>query len=925
MTENLPPLLTVALDKPEKAKPQEDEGIIKCICNFAHDDGATVFCEKCNTWQHIDCYYHPLGEAEKVKQEDFDHSCADCNPRILDKIQAMERQRKRLGLQPDEDSPHDKRPKKALAKTQKKRIKPSDLQLNGHPVGVDGSKHGSPQEHPPAKKPKNSHKSSQSVSSHAPKRSPSHSAPRTIHSHPLSPATTPPDLPNDFEIHNYTQQFLDLCDESDVQIVDTNTYANLKTQTKLSDWLKPGHEHFREDTGRDFKDVIQTTKPPPLDHTLRVESKEVPLAQDTVLHWQYLTTSSAIDKDVPMMELNGIVGLQKDYCKEPENQWSDLCAPLPFVFFPPSLPLFIDTRKEGSNARYVRRSCKPNASIDTYHLSDGSVFHFWLVSDRPIAANEQITLPWEFRFSGATQERFVKLLGLGDEETNGHVAAADIDQSDYLVISDWIRRMLSEYGVCACGLGDDCAFTRFHRNYQGKVQPRSNTQKRKRARTKTHTISPTSTGQATNSRAASEGHLDEMTETDVNVVAAGSRSKPPSRDRTPARHGSFDNIGILTEPTNRDRRKVQMAETLFQKSAQEQQQPPRKRKKGSADVTANSTVNSNNTAKPKGRTGVSETPDKPNGRDEPRYVDAGTSGSKPVSPTSVASHRSVRPIKPQASTVSGSRQSSSEAPRTYSDAAVQTEPEPEHDHCVKPRPKRRVMSLTMRLMAQKRRDVLPQRPTSAMDLDSPTTTKSSLDSPSTAHKPCPLSSPASAADVDAPMPDAPPAPVNVVTFSPPLTNGNGLVTNTKEVKSPELRVSMPPPTAFTSPTSATSVTAVTTPISTNGSVTQSPFSTANLPSPFAPPVANGNTATPSPIKKKMSLSEYKNKANKAAASAKSATDNIHPLKTASSNTDPLKAASNSDQGTGDLDRPTADAGAGETNGSIVAAQTSAAS
>ncbi|KAI3402176.1 hypothetical protein diail_105 [Diaporthe ilicicola] len=910
MTENLPPLLTVVLDKPERAKPQEDEGIIKCICSFAHDDGNTVFCEKCNTWQHIDCYYHPLGEAEKVKQEDFDHSCADCNPRILDKHQAMERQRKRLGLQPDEDN-HDKKSKKAPTKTQKKKVKPSDLQLNGNSIGVDGSKHNSPQDHPPAKKPKISHKSSQSVSSQAPKRSPSHSAPRAIHSHPLSPATTPPDLPNDFEIHHYTQQFLDLCDESDVQIVDTNTYANLKTQTKVSDWLKPGHEHFRKDTGCDFKEVIQTTKPPPLDHTLRVESKEVPLTQDTILHWQYLTTSSAIDKDVPMMELNGLVGLQKDYCEEPENQWPDLCAPLPFVFFPPSLPLFIDTRKEGSNARYVRRSCKPNASIDTYHLSDGSVFHFWLVSDRPIAANEQITLPWEFRFPGTTQKRFVRLLGLGDEETNGH-SAAEIDQPDYLFISDWIRRILSEYGGCACDLGNDCAFARFHRNYHERVQPRSNPQKRKRAKTKTHTISPTSTGQATNSRAASEGHLDELGETDVNS-AAGSRSKPPSRDRTPARLGSFDNLGILTEPTNRDKRKVQIAENLFQKSAQEQQQPPRKKKKASTDVTANST-----SVKSKDRTGTSEAPDKSTGTNEPRYVDAGTSGSKSVSPSSPKSHHSARSVKPQTSIAPVSRRGSSEAPKNYSDAVVQTEPEP--DHRMKARPKRRVMSLTMKLMAQKRKDALSSRPSSATELDSPTTTKSSVGSPSTVDKQCSLSSPPSAADVDVPMPDAPPAPANTGASSPLLTNGTGPVISPKDAKSPELRVSMPPPTAFTSPTSATSVTATTTPISTNGSVTQSPFSTVNLPSPFAPPVANGITATPSPIKKKMSLSEYKNKANKAAASAKSASDVNHPLKTSSSTTDPLKAASNGDHGTNDPDKPTTDAGVGETLDSISASQ-----
>ncbi|KAL1848347.1 SET domain-containing protein 3 [Diaporthe australafricana] len=74
---------------------EEDEGAIKCICSYDHDDGASVFCEGCSTWQHIDCYYHPLEEAEKVKQEDFDHLCVDCNPRSLDSRQARERQTKR--------------------------------------------------------------------------------------------------------------------------------------------------------------------------------------------------------------------------------------------------------------------------------------------------------------------------------------------------------------------------------------------------------------------------------------------------------------------------------------------------------------------------------------------------------------------------------------------------------------------------------------------------------------------------------------------------------------------------------------------------------------------------------------------------------------------------------------------------------------
>lgn len=912
MTERIPPLLTAALEEPEKSKPQEedDAGVIKCICNIPDDDGSTVYCEKCGTWQHILCYY---GESsEGVNQEDFDHSCAECSPRPIDRQKAAERQRARHGVQLVAKESNDKKTKKAPSKTHKKKTKPNELQLNGHPEGV---KHGSPQDHPPTKKAKPSHKPSQSVSSQAPKRSPSHSAPKPNHGHPLSPATTPPDLPNDFEIHTYTPQFSSLYDEADVQIVDYNKHANLKTTQTLSLWHQSGHPNFREDTGRDFEEVIQTTIPPPLNPPLSIGSKELPFPhQDTILRRQFLTTPSAIDKDVPMMELNGLVGLQREYCEDTENHWSELCAPMPFVFFPPSLPLYIDTRKEGSNARYVRRSCKPNAQLDTY-LDNDTEYHFWLVSDRPIAANEEVTLPWDFKFPGQKLERMIRLLGLDEEETNGHYVS-DIDQSEYMKLSEWIPRILSEYGGCACDLGGDCAFARFSRNYAEKLQPRPNPPKRKRAKSKQPTVSPTSTGQATNSRAASEGHLDEVPENDGNSMAA-SRSKPPSRERTPARHGSFDTIGILTEPTNRDKRKVQIAENLFQKSAQEQQQPPRKKKKMHADGTTNS-----NTTKSKGRNSISHALEKPNETEDRRYVDAGTNGSKSVSPTSTVPHSSThfpkRTTLRHASVASASRRSSSAAPRNYCDAAVQTDPLPEQSPM--PRPKRRVMSLTMRLVAQKRRESLlaQERSASVVDSESPATTKSSHGSPSTARKLSSVSSPDSTADVDIPMSDAPSMVANAST-SPLVSNVAPRAGSPIKVQSPELRVHMPPVPVFTSPTT---VTSATTPISANGPVMHSPFS-SSLPSPFAASAVNGITATPSPIKKKMSLSEYKNKANKAAASVKSALDNAHSLKVASSPVD-TKATTNGDHESRDLESSLGDSSLKETTADIPGAQANSA-
>ena len=67
--------------------PEEEEYTIKCICGYADDDGNTVYCPKCDTWQHIECYYPSRNVPE-------DHFCADCLPRELDARRAAERQRR---------------------------------------------------------------------------------------------------------------------------------------------------------------------------------------------------------------------------------------------------------------------------------------------------------------------------------------------------------------------------------------------------------------------------------------------------------------------------------------------------------------------------------------------------------------------------------------------------------------------------------------------------------------------------------------------------------------------------------------------------------------------------------------------------------------------------------------------------------------
>lgn len=857
----LSPPVTAAIpqDVLQKVETVEEEPYtIKCICNFPDDDGNTIYCETCDTWQHIECYYPD--NVDEAYREDFAHSCVECKPRPLNRQQAFDRQHARLSLSVVEETATDKKPKRPPSKSHKKKPKPTEISTNGHTSGNEAAnKHGSPQDGAPPKKVKTSHKPSHSVSSQAAKRSPSHGTSRSHpHGHPPSPATTPPDLPSDLEIHAYSPGFLALYSDNDVQISESNSFANLMISNTMSLWLREP-QRLREETGQEYGDVFQDL-PPNMDAsktTLNLQDKKLALTPGTVLRWQYLTMPSAVEKDKPLIELNGQIGLQRDYCETPENRWNEMSSPLPFVFFHPALPLYIDTRKEGSKARYVRRSCKPNAVLDTF-LSDGSEYHFWLVSDRAIAANEQITIPWDFRFPKKDSPRMLHLLGLGDDPVHGH-DDVELDDAEYQSVAAWLHLILSEYGGCACDLGSECAFARFHRSYYGRTQPRSRSQppKKRPRKPKAQAISPTSTGHATNSRAASEGHLDDGPENDVRS-ASESRSKPPSRDMTPARQGSFDTLGILTEPTDRDKRKVAMVEDSFRRMEQ-QQLPPRKKKRVSDGNSSGSSK-----SKP-GRNSTSQASGAPNGIHERKYVDAGTSRSKSGSPSSMVSPSATTPFRQMpsrpGSIAARSRQTSVAPTSNYCDAAVQTDPVDGEWYSGSPeptRPKRRIVSLSRRLLGncyrmrqdeegkRKQQEPVPAQDASVMDVDSPTSEhKVPPDSPVLTKenlKPTmPLPTPG-----DMPMPDAP--------CTSPGLGGPTIKT------SPDLRVQMPPVPAFGPPGVTMSAT---TPLSASGSMVQSPFASSNLPGPFGPPAVNGIAVSPSPVKKKWSLSDYKSRMNKA--------------------------------------------------------------
>ncbi|RDL33662.1 FYVE zinc finger [Venustampulla echinocandica] len=877
---------------------EEEPYTIKCICDYYDDDGNTIYCEKCDTWQHIECFYP--GRVDDASREEFDHSCADCKPRPLDRRHATERQRQQRQNKLASDGTSERKGKRPPSKSHKKKMKPSELQVNGvH--DHDGHKNGSPHEnhHPHPKKTKG-HRASQSLSSV--KRSPPFHARQNSHAHPPSPAHTPPDLPQDFQVHSYSDSFLRLYDDEDaVQRNPTNSFASLSVTNSMSSWLRDS-ESLQKDTGiKDKDEVFQYLKLQV--HTLKwpelvVDRKDATL-NDAALSWRYLTTPTALPHSGRIGELNGLVGFQKDYCEDMENKWIEMAHPRPLIFFHPRLPLFIDTRHEGSICRYVRRSCRANTILETF-IASGSEYHFWLVSERPLRENEQITLPWDFRFPSHLRSRYLHLLNLGDDDGTPFDGSG-ISDAEYDQLTATISLVLSDHGGCACDLGNDCAFARFHRNYHGRSHGQSNGVKSKKGRKpKQHHVSPSSTGHATNSRAASEGHPEHGDDEDNRSVSGSSRSKPQSRDMTPL-HGVGETNGITQEPSDREKRKLAMVEDTFRKM--EQGQPPRKKKRASDGSTMGSAGNSTTPQPPKARKGsiaprtsVSQPPTSAANHPRARqYVDASTSRRQSGSPFSAASPTTTLPspdnlVSRNASTPNRSRQASAVPKSIYADSSTQTD---EVDNAwwkqSKPKTSRTVVPLAKRLLKNRSRIRAQQesqvneavamikgteeQPAQIslvvpMDLDTVVHEEHALESPTDSKdRKVSISSSTPSVEiscVDVNMTEAP-AIVIGNSIKPPPPPWPGQPNNTARrgsspsQKSPDLRVQMPPTPAFTTPTLNGPLSGSVTPSSATGSISQSPLGTVHYPSAFATSTVNGIGQHSSPIKttKKLSLSDYK--------------------------------------------------------------------
>lgn len=661
---------------------EEDDGEITCICAYSHDDGYSVQCEACNRWQHMICYY-PSPEDEPVG--DQHHYCIDCKPREIDARKATERQRRKLEQQSLQNGL-----KRPTSKGHRKKAKESP-QINATVNGWSADKHAllhgrdrksaSPRDQPPpAKRPKTSHRPSNSVNNVQRKRNGS-----TAHNLQRSPSRSPG--PSGPIMPIYTEDFLHLYDAAQSHVdTKTNLMNNIAVTNSLSEWLKNPESVEKDTNGRTQNEIF-----------LRWDGRfeDMPGRPLTALNWQ--EDPKYTDSDIPARypclavqeditertfigELCGHIGYQEDYKVDPESRWSSMRHAEPFVFFHPQLPIYIDARQEGSEFRYVRRSCQPNAEMSTI-ITDGTNYHFCFMATKDIMAGDEVTIAWNT--DDNLRAMYIERSGSGNH-------GPDIMNH----ISMWVSNVLANCGPCACK-GETCLMHRFDR--RGKPMPVETAPPqlkppKPRRKKPNHHISPEDQGRTSNSRSGSEAvkldhdhdhdrdHDDDMTES---RSVSGSYRGSASRDITPNTHYS----GIVPELSEREKKKLMREEEMFRRQEEESKTQKKKRHSGASNLNTPSVNSSKQLGHPSSNS---------------RYADASTSHKHASSGRTASSKR--RPRTEQSSSASAGRTPSGamKTPKpVYVDMAVQCDMDDEEQAATLPSPPRKpkqYLSVTQRLL-----------------------------------------------------------------------------------------------------------------------------------------------------------------------------------------------------------------------------------
>lgn len=333
-----------------------DAGVILCICGFTHDDGFTIQCEKCNVWQHAVCVNIGNDEVPDI------YLCNKCGDKSYDTERARKLQARRV-----------------------KRLQAS----NRRDMEYTNDTHATDKTRPNSEQPESKDKS---VHNSKFKR--------------LLMGSTEEGSELQKNGLSSTGMFLTPTDSRN----DTENESDRKSrlaQKNSSYYVPISHNRYSQPSVRRFVEALAQKDQQRNDiriftvaeyHNMELPDVMIKLTSDHPkqkfggFSQHGLFSESYIPKNNCVINYLGEVMMQEHYKSNHINQYREFGCPKPGVFFHPSLPICIDARLVGSQARFIRKSCRPNCEVQTVVI-DNHV-NFIVFSTEDINPGSELTLAW---------------------------------------------------------------------------------------------------------------------------------------------------------------------------------------------------------------------------------------------------------------------------------------------------------------------------------------------------------------------------------------------------------------------------------------------------------------------------------------------------------------------------------------------------
>lgn len=347
----------------ETAPEVEEEGKTRCICDFTHDDGYMICCDRCGEWQHVDC----MGIDRQNIPENY--MCELCQPRSIDRRHARAiqmRKREELSALGASDTDSSDAPHGRMPGQRRKRLLTVTTYTNTSGSCVTTYNAG--------------------VTVLPPVPPPSLTLPKRG---PKRPKKT--EVARKGNKRKLTEKRVKRKKE---MMLNRSKYgSSLSNQSHWQDSFESAMTNHYSPELR-AKIMKYSSK---LGNTPNMASAITAHLCTTVPHagGKILIATKDLKENTPVIELRGKYMLSNQHKPQLQNAGrAGSQKPGPFVFFyrlpKDNTQICIDTRTYGNEARFVRRSCKPNAELQ--HCIVKGALHVYLVTIGTIQSNTEITV-----------------------------------------------------------------------------------------------------------------------------------------------------------------------------------------------------------------------------------------------------------------------------------------------------------------------------------------------------------------------------------------------------------------------------------------------------------------------------------------------------------------------------------------------------